>query len=256
MNSFILTIIELMGVVSVTMILGLSPVLSKRRPLIFSFPRREGIFALSLYVFITALVVTVYLGLYHPSIMELNQGTAVVPSVYTPIQLLDQLGFALLIFLPFAAAILYRKQPWLSAGLGKSTLKGGLQLGFALALITIFLLGKIYAILDGVSSSQILYLFAMSAVGFVEEFAFRGYIQLRLCAWWGDTWGWIATSVMFSLWHLPQKIIVEGASLPNIGISLLYLLALGLVLGWIMKKSGNILAPAIYHAIHNWVSIL
>jgi membrane protease YdiL (CAAX protease family) len=252
-NQILLIAIELMGVISITLILSLSPVLVKRRPLIFSYPKREGIVALSLYVFITILTITIYLIFYHPST---GQNQTPTPFTYTMTQLLTQIGFSLLIFLPFSAALSYRKQPWLSAGLGKASMKGGLQLGIALALISIFLLGKIYSIMNGLTSSQWLYLLAMAVVGFVEEFAFRGYIQLRLCAWWGDTWGWIATSVMFCLWHIPQRIMVQGETLTTILPSLAYLLVLGLVFGWIMKKSGNVLAPAIYHAIHNWLSVI
>lgn len=253
MNQILLIAIELMGVISVTLILSLSPVLSHRRALIFSYPKREGIVALSMYAFLLALTVTITLIFYHPSAVP-AQGTA--PFSYSPEQLLTQIFSSLLIFLPFAAALSYRKQPWLSAGLGKSTLKGGLQAGLALALITLFLLGKVYSIMNGLSPSQWLYLLAMAGVGFVEEFIFRGYIQLRLCAWLGENRGLALTSVLFSLWHIPQKIIVEGATLSTLLPSLAYLLLLGLVFGWIMKKTGNIVAPAIYHAIHNWISVI
>ena len=61
---------------------------------------------------------------------------------------------------------------------------------------------------------------------------------------------------LYALWHLPQKLIIEHADPSALALSLLYLFLFGLLLGWIMRKSGNILAPTLYHAIHNWVLVL
>jgi membrane protease YdiL (CAAX protease family) len=40
------------------------------------------------------------------------------------------------------------------------------------------------------------------------------------------------------------------------GLSLAILFAFGLLLGWIMNKSGNILGVGIYHGVHNWLQVL
>ena len=136
-------------------------------------------------------------------------------------------------------------------------MRPSLQLGVALGVITIFLRGKLYSILNGLSLSEIYLLIAMLAIGFAEEFVFRGYVQPRLSGWLGERWGWVSTAVIFTLCHIPDQVLVAKITSPAaLGISLLDLLIFGLVQGWVMRKSGNIVAPALYHAIHYWVMYL
>ena len=241
---------ELMGVVAVTMLLGMSPRFL-RRPLVFQFPRREAIISFSL-----ALVVVAGLWLIYA---RLPVSLPSVPKTYqfSVDQLLRQLIVAVVIALPFVAALLIRGQPWRSAGLGKQTLRPSLQLGLALGVITIFLRGKLYNILGGLSLSEIYFLVAMLAIGFAEEFAFRGYIQPRLVGWIGERWGWIATALIFTLCHIPGQILVAGITSPAaLGLSLLDLFVFGLVQGWVMRKSGSITASGLYYAIHLWTLYL
>jgi len=238
---------ELLGVVAVTMILTLSASF-KIRPLAFKYPRREAVVALSLVILLAGglWLMYTYLPVRLPSVPRTFN--------YSTDQLLRQVLVALVILAPFAAALLIRGQPWRSAGLNRQTLRPSFQLGLALVVMTIFLRGKIYSLINGVSLSELLLLLAVLALGFAEEFAFRGYVQLRLSAWWGQRWGWVSTAVLFALWHLPEQILVtRTTNLLTLGINLLDLLVFGLVLGWIMRKSNNILAPALYHAIHTWV---
>ena len=243
---------ELLGVVAITMLLTLSARF-KIRPLAFKYPRREALVALSL-----VLLLAVGLWLFY------TYSPMTLPSVprtftYSTDQLLRQVLVVLVILAPFAAALLIRGQPWRSAGLNRQTLRPSFQLGLALVAMTIFLRGKIYSLINGVSLSEFLLLIAVLALGFAEEFAFRGYVQPRLSAWWGERWGWVSTAILFALWNLPVQILVACGTCPkttdlySLGINLLDLLVFGLVVGWIMRKSGNILAPALYHAIHTWV---
>lgn len=262
-NDMLALVAEWIGVVATVMIISLSPAF-KRRPLIFTYPRREGIVALSLFGLVFAgawLVLSVY---------PLNLSTPLTGAnaVFSSDDLLGRAVFYLVALVPFGLALLIRRQPLLSAGLGQRTLKAALQLSFALMLLAVFLRGKVFNIIHGVSSAEINFLFAALITAFVEEAIFRGYIQLRLVAWWGEIWGWVAASLLFAAWRLPGKILAAGATLPA-GTALLTGTALlavaldlglnfvfGLILGWIMRKCGNIIAPALYHAIHDWISIL
>jgi len=250
MNDQLALLVELMGVVAVTMLLGLSP-LFKRRPLVFKFPRREAFIALSL-----ALLVGVGLWLVY---IRLPITLPTVPKTFqfSLDQLLRQVMVPVIILLPFAVALIARGQPWRSAGLGRQTLRPSLQLGLALGVITIFLRGKLYSILGGLSLSEIYFLGAALVIGFAEEFAFRGYIQPRLSGWLGERWGWVTTALVFTLCHLPGQILVAGITSPvALGISLLDLFVFGLVQGWIMRKSGNIVATGLYYTIHLWAMYL
>lgn len=262
MNEILRTLVEWMGVIAVTLILALSPALQRRRPLKFVYPRREALVALSLVALITALLAVIFSLSSQPAPQPGSTPSAGVQSVapaaftYTLPRLGNQVGLAAIIALPFALALLIRRQPPLSAGLGKANAKAGIQLGVALALISIFLSGKTYTVLNGLSLSQGLYFAAMLVVGFTEEFIFRGYIQPRLMSWLGDNRGWLLTAGIFSLWHLPQKLLVERVAGPDLLINLAVLFVFGLVLGWVMRKSGSILAPGLYHAVHNWLMVL
>ncbi|HEX9011882.1 MAG TPA: CPBP family intramembrane glutamic endopeptidase, partial [Anaerolineaceae bacterium] len=156
---------------------------------------------------------------------------------------------------PFLLALAVRRQPLLSAGLSRRALRPGLELGVALGLITIFLTNRTYTLMNGLTTAQGLY-FAAALVGaFAEEFIFRGYIQLRLMDWLGETWGWLGAAVLFALWRVPQA-LAAGTTGTALAASLAALLLFGLLLGWIMRRSGSILATALYHAVHNWILIL
>jgi membrane protease YdiL (CAAX protease family) len=262
MTEILILLVEFAGVVAVTLLLGLSPAFQQRRPVVFVYPKREGVVALSLFVVMTGLLTLIFLqmnpspGEAIPAVLPANGMHLLDGFTYTPEALARQAGLAGLMLLPFGLALLVRRQPLLSAGLSARTWRAGLEMGLALALITIFLTNKTYAILKGLNSSQWLYLAAMLIAGLAEEFVFRGYIQLRLMGWLGQTWGWVITSALFSLWHIPQQLLIQQISLPELAYRLGILFALGLLLGWIMRKTGNILAPGIYHAIHNWVAVV
>ena len=254
----LLTLVEWMGVIAVTLILGLSPTF-RRRPVKFVYPLRETIVSLVLFLLTTALVFAfdlyVYRGGYAPRV------PAPYPVEPTPLnfsleRLIQQIGLLLFIAAPYLVALVIRRQPWLSAGLSRPTVRIGLQLGLALGLLTIFLTNRAAAVLNGLDGSEVNYLVGMLAVSLVEETIFRGYIMLRLMDYLGEVWGWIAQAVLYALWHLPQKLVVENVDPSGLAFSLLYLFLFALLLGWIMRKCGNVLAPALYHAIHNWVMVL
>ena len=250
LNNQLSLLAELIGVVAVTMILGLSPRF-KKRPIAFKFPRREAIISLTLVLLLAGGLWLIF------SRWPLDLSSAIGAPVIGSEQLLNLVLVALLILAPFVAALLIRGQPWRSAGLGSQTLSPSFQLGLALAVITIFLRGKIFNLLDGISTVQVYLLAAMLALGFAEEFAFRGYVQPRLSAWWGERAGWISAALLFALWRIPEQILVYHIQdLPFLGISLLDLLVFALVQGWIMRKCGNVVAPAIYNAIHSWVMFI
>ncbi len=232
------------------MILGLSPRFIKR-PLAFKYPRREALVALSLVVLLGVVLWQVY------SHLAIALPAAANSFTFDPIQLIYLIIVAVVVAAPFAAALLARGQPWRSAGLGRQTLRPSLQLGLALAVISIFLRGKVYALLDGITISEIYLLVGILALGFAEEFAFRGYVQPRLSAWWGATVGWIATALLFTLWRLPAQILVFQQKDPTtLGLSLLDLFVFALIQGWIIRKSGNVIAPAIFNGIHSWVMFI
>jgi membrane protease YdiL (CAAX protease family) len=254
------TLVEWMGVIAVTLILTTSTRFV-RRPLLFKFPQREGWVSLVLIAVGSAVAAAVGIALlsrYSPLVLltELPLRAGDLPGGVTTTLALGTAAVSLFLAVPFVLALVVRGQPLLSTGLGAQTLRPSLQLGVALALITILLTNRTSTILDGVTSSEGLGLLAAAAVGFSEEFVFRGYALPRLSAWLGERAGWVLSAALFAVWRLPLLLILGSPDPAQIAIGLGYSFLFGLILGWIQRKSGHILAPGLYHMVHNWVQVL
>ncbi|HWQ04030.1 MAG TPA: CPBP family intramembrane glutamic endopeptidase [Longilinea sp.] len=235
-SELILLAAEYIGVVAVTMLLGLSPRARAKHEVKFVFPQREGLYSLAGFAVILALAAIYYAK---PGSTGLRAS----------------LILAGLSILPFAAFLLIRRQPIRSAGWGRANLALGLQFGLALAILAIFLRNKFSAIIGGLPAEQITILLYWLGICLLEESIFRGYMQPRLSAWAGDLPGWVLTAALFALWRLPMWL--SGGQtllsiLPDLGLSFLQ----GMLLGYIQRKSGSVLAPALYRSVSTWVSLL
>jgi membrane protease YdiL (CAAX protease family) len=255
MSEYLSLLSEFLGVIAVTMLVALSSRF-ERGPVKFLRPQTDGLLALGL-ILLTALMLLAGSG---PGIDMKAQALLLTgkidPNGYSLSDMGRQLMISFISLLPFAAVFIFRKQKLLSVGLGKRNFRPALLLGLGLALLAIFLRGKIYAIMHGISVPQAYILAALTGIAFSEEIIFRGFIQLRLVAWLGEYRGWIITALIFTLWRTAMLILIVGFVLEAIWVNLFITLIFGLILGWIMRKSSNIFAPAIYHAAHNWLLYL
>lgn len=239
---------EWLGVIAVAWLLALSPRFQKP-PTGFRYPRREGIIALSL-----SLLIIIFSFIYHNNINPpvFPEALLLRPApVHTPIQALVVAGLCLT---PFILAMLVRRQPVRAAGWNPALLTPGLQVGLAMALLTVFLRNRVMDVLSGLANPVLVVLPVALAISLAEETIFRGYIQMRL-TWWMGFWpGLIASSAIFTLWHTPAWL----NTLPTETIWILSGLTFvqGLVLGWLMRKTGMVLAPALYRAVSIWVSLI
>ena len=86
------------------------------------------------------------------------------------------------------------------------------------------------------------FLLIVIADGFMEEMLFRGLFLKRLGRFVGENWANLVTATVFTFMHLGG---VFTASLP---IFLMFVFLLGLLWGWIMQRTGSVLAPALFHA--------
>jgi membrane protease YdiL (CAAX protease family) len=238
--SLLLTLSEWLGVAAIMLLLGsrLHP-----HPVKFRYPRREGLISLSLYGLI--LVIAVY--------MYTSGGFVNLLALISPQrQLYPRLVLALVCLMPFALALAARRQPLRSAGWNRTGLGMALRLTVALVFLTIFLRGKIYALLNGITADEGLTLLIWIGISLAEESIFRGYLQLRLADWVGPRYGWILTALLYTLWQIPRLMSEPSMLLLNLGLAL----GQGLVLGWVMHKSGHVLAPALYRAVSEWLFLV
>jgi membrane protease YdiL (CAAX protease family) len=153
---------------------------------------------------------------------------------------------------PVIVALWRRKQPVRSAGWSREKLNAALQLGLALAFFSIFLRGKFNAVVSGLNSETLGLLAYCLVIVLMEETAFRGFIQPRLASWWGDTAGWLAAAALFVLCQLPRLWPVQE----NFLFNLVLVLGQSLVAGYLMRRSGHVLAPALYRAVSIWLLFL
>lgn len=235
---------EWLGVLAVVMIAGVSPMLKRIHVIEFRFPQREANYAFFLfaliYVFAFQFFLNPALGFFQQFATRFAGGEDAVRMVLAVVSLL-----------PFIVALIARGQPLKSVGWGKENLRVGFSVGLMLALLTIFLRGKFMTILSGVSTPQISLLLVYLLWAFAEETIFRGYIQPRLQARIGKPWGWLATAVLFTLWQLPGRLWVMPFA--SFWVVLAISFVQGLLLGWIMQKSGHVLAPMLYRAVSAWM---
>jgi membrane protease YdiL (CAAX protease family) len=86
------------------------------------------------------------------------------------------------------------------------------------------------------------YLLIALADGFMEELLFRGLFLKKLGRMVGDNCALVVTAVLFTYVH--QGVLFAG-SLP---IFLVVVFLLGLLWGWLMQRTGSLLASALFHA--------
>lgn len=236
MDQILLFISEWIGAVAVAMIAGNS-MKFQRVKLVFKYPRREGIVALG--VFVMVIMLAMILG---------PIPTASLTGL--PNELSSRLLVAVGGVVPVVVALWRRKQPVRSAGWGREKLSPAFQLGLALIFLTIFLRGKFGVVVTSLGESGVLAMLAYSLVVVaLEETVFRGYIQLRLAAWWGETTGWLAAAGLFVLCQLPRLL----AAPEQLALNLTFVVVQSLAAGFIMQRSSHTLAPTLYRAVSGWL---
>ncbi len=87
---------------------------------------------------------------------------------------------------------------------------------------------------------------------YLEEKMFRGALQIRLEATLGALRSWLASGLLFGLFHLYANYLVPGRSLtPEAWASLAYLTAFGLLLGVIAARTRSIFPSFLVHLANN-----
>ncbi len=130
--------------------------------------------------------------------------------------------------------------------LSKGRLRLGLIIGVA-SFLVFTVLGLSSTLAKGIEPDKVrellpAFLLIVLADGFTEELLFRGLFLRRLARFVGDNWANVVTATVFTFMHLGVSFT---ASLPAF---LVVVFLLGLLWGWIMQRTGSVLAPALFHA--------
>jgi membrane protease YdiL (CAAX protease family) len=180
---------------------------------------------------------------------------------YSAGQVSGQLIVALIQLGPVLAIMRWRREPLASARVSVNNLGRSLLVGVLLSMFS--LLGVVFSgnrnlseVLAGLTSSHFWALINYAIVGFCEEFVFRGYLQTRMIAWLGRWQGWIVTSVLMALAHIVQRVtMMEMLSLEAL-VSSVILIPISLLMGYVMFRTQNVIAPGLFHTFANWVNTL
>ncbi len=235
---------EFIGVAAVVWIARASPRF-RFRPIGFTRARRDGVIALSLWLLAFLLQITL-----HPYLVPQTWFSNLFP--FSAGMFFYQALYAVIAFALAAASMVYRRQPPKSAGWNRLTWRNGLLVGLALGLLTVFLRQRSNNVLDGLNTGEVNGLLLALLIGAAEETFFRGYLQLRLDWWLPKPWGFLLTAGLFVLWRLPLLLLAPETLWVNLALTAVQ----SLLLGWIMKASGSVLAPALYRAFSIWCTIL
>ena len=238
---------EWLGAIAVMMIAGVSPLFKKVRQLEYRFPQREATFALSVF----ALIYLIAFQYFSNPVFGFIKDAA---SAFAGGELADRMLLAVICLVPFILALFFRGQPLRSFGWGRENFKAGITAGLLLVAVTIFLRGKFTSLLHGVTPEQGSLLLVWLLFAAAEETIFRGYIQSRLMAMLGTAWGWLATAGLFVLWQLPGRLWVSPFA--DYWQILVIAAVQGLLLGWIMRKSGHVIAPILFRVAAGWLLLI
>lgn len=247
-SSFLAAIAELIGVLALVMLIGISPRINAVPPVGFKYPKREG--KISLYLAVGLLVLSILL------VVVWNQ-FGLMQSNWADYVMIGSLNlFSAVAALLVVLFLLWRRgQPAKSTGWHPKLVKIGLQFAVAIVFLIIFLQGKLFVILNGLASAQWLQLLVIALICFAEETVFRGYIQMRLSSYWNDRLGWLVTAGLFILWQIPLLLPRLTLSLEGFYLLVIHILQ-ALLVGWMMQKSRHVLAPAVYRTFSIWLTLL
>ncbi len=227
-------------------------------PLTIENPKRESsqAFILIIAVFmVTALAEAFRFIVYRP-LFQLDERPPLTVDYY-------DVTFTAIFYIPWGIflflAMRNTGQNLRSIGLVKPGWKRALTFGLSLGAAYFGVVGLFASSFSSgftATSSSLAYgLFNNSIIGLSEELVWRGYIQTRLIAGYGALKGLTGTSVLFAFLHFPQRyFLYSGATLEALA-SVLLVIAAGLLFGYVMLKSQNIIPPTIFHIAANWTAL-
>lgn len=83
-----------------------------------------------------------------------------------------------------------------------------------------------------------------------EELGWRGFLQPLLAPRIAAPWRWLATGILWELWHVPFRL--DGGALPH-AVQALVTVALAVILGWAVERSRALIVPV---TLHLWANAL
>lgn len=235
---------------------GISRVLKLRpQPLTITGPRRQ-----------VNQVLLVLIGLFASiSIFRIIYHTIAVPTLrldlrpsftVEPVDLLFEVFRDAVILLPLIILMKTTGRNRASIGITGNNATSMLAFGLALGMVDFAIVGSSASFLGGgfagFSISQAYSFVSETMTGFTEETVWRGYVQPRLVAYGGTLKGVTSTSLIFALFHFPRDYFLSSGAVLEALASAMLLFPIGLLFGYVMLRSQNIVPSSIFHLFFNW----
>ncbi len=229
------------------------------KPITIADLRKEAT-PLFLVIIATFVATSALVVFFHTVVIPTFQLDERPPFTVDYIDVLFTVFFYAIGFLPLIIAMKRTGQNRGSIGITGKDRGRMLALGFILSAIFITVAGFLAPSLGGgfkgFSLSLAYGFIGYVIVGFSEEIVWRGYIQTRLIAYSGILKGLVTTSLLFALLHFPTRYYqFSGVALEALASALL-VLPFGLLFGYIMLRTQNIIPSSIFHLFFDWMALL
>ncbi len=226
------------------------------KPTTIANPRREATLAF-LIIMAETLVVSAWRVLTHTIVIPTFQLDKRPPFSVDAVDVLWRLVLTNMALLPILVAMKRTGQNPKSIGISRKDAGRMLALGFVLSAILFMVQGLVASSagggFTGFSPSLAYGIIFFAIVGLGEEIVWRGYIQTRLIATGGTIKGLLATSLLFAvLWHFPRSYYEYSGVVLEAFVAALLRFPAGLLFGYIMSRSQNIIPSSIFHLFWNW----
>ncbi|PLS84264.1 MAG: hypothetical protein CYG60_18895, partial [Actinobacteria bacterium] len=103
----------------------------------------------------------------------------------------------------------------------------------------------------GGAAAAVLLFTVFSPTTLVEEVYFQGFLLNKLRQITGFWRANLASSLMFSLIHVPGWIALGRFATPFVAVDFLGLVIFGMLFGWAMIRTGSLWSAYVLHALHN-----
>lgn len=160
-----------------------------------------------------------------------------------------QLLFTIISLSPVVIVMLFLQEPFSSIGI-KNNFIPSLFIGVFLSV----------AYLSRVETSNFLTIQHAKAlplyliIGFGEEVIIRAYFQQRMIAYLGVIKGIVIATFVMSVMHFPQYVLVNEKTMFEALLSIIWILPVSGLLGFVMWRTNNVVAPGLLHTTINWAS--
>lgn len=219
----------------------------------FENPRQSALVALSVTL-LPMLVLMIFALTRAPQAVQSEPEVTEVR--HSPGGVVAQLITYLILFSPVFIAMRVRNEPPESAGVTRTNLGKSALVGLLVGLLALLTCPPcLRGIAAGLNIHHFWAFLHFGIVGFGEEFAYRGYLQTRLIAWLGRWPGWVLASVLMALVHTGAR-LMGGLDVLTALLSAAMLVTISLLMGYLMMRTENFVAPAIVHTFADWMHVL